>query len=306
MWRTSSWEIAAMTVSPSNLPAVHTPRIAISGATGRVGAQLINSLINDPVDLLALTRTPAKTRFPSGVDVASIDFDQADTLPQALDGVDTLFLAHGTSDRQVENEIALIDAAVVAGVTHIVKLSAMGPATPLNPFAWHMRIEAHLAIQPVASTVLRPTAFADVLKRAGAQVANGTWGGSAGNGAVNFIDTRDVAQTARVALLEEVSTRSQRAYHLTGPRAWTMQDIAAELTRLLQRPVAYHQRSATEHRAMLIREGASALMADLLSGMDLMYHESALSEITLTVEQMTGESPRDLSDWLIENISLFR
>jgi len=26
----------------------------------------------------------------------------------------------------------------------------------------------------------------------------------------------------------------------------------------------------------------------------------------LTVEQMTGQSPRDLSGWLIENISLFR
>lgn len=295
-----------MTVSPSNLNAIHTPRIAMSGATGRVGAQLINDLINDPVSLLALTRNPAKTQFPSGVDVASIDFDQTATLRQALEGVDTLFLAHGTSDRQVDNEIALIDAAVLAGVTHIVKLSAMGPATPLNPFAWHMRIEAHLATQPVACTVLRPSAFADVLKRAGAQVANGTWGGSAGNGTVNFIDTRDVAKAARVALLEEVSTRSQRAYHLTGPRAWTMQDIAQELTHLLQRPVVYHQRSAAEQRAMLLSDGASALMADLLTGMDLMYHESALSEITLTVEQMTGKSPRDLSDWLIENISLFR
>lgn len=295
-----------MIVSPSSPNAERTPRIAISGATGRVGTALMNELIGDPVSLIALTRKPAETRFASGVAVACVDFDQPATLRGALENIDTLFMTHGTSDRQVDNEMVLIDAAVAAGVGHIVKLSAMGPATPLNPFAWHMRIEAHLAVQPVASTVLRPTTFADVLRRAGPQVANGNWAGAAGNGSVNLIDTRDVAAAARVAVLEEVSARSRRAYHLTGPRAWTMQDVAAELSRLLQRPVAYHPRSATEHRAALIREGASELAADLLVGLDVMFHESALAESTSTVQQMTGKAPRSLSDWLIENIGLFR
>lgn len=85
-----------------------------------------------------------------------------------------------------------------------------------------------------------------------------------------------------------------------------MQDVAEELSGLLQRRVTYHQRPATEHRAALVRDGATELMADLLTGMDWMYHESAMSESTLTVEQMTGKPPRSLSDWLIENISLFR
>jgi len=195
---------------------------------------------------------------------------------------------------------------VAAGVGHIVKLSVMGPSTPLNPFAWHMRIEAHLAAQPVASTLLRPTTFTDVLKRAGAQVAIGSWAGAAGNGSVNFIDTRDIAEVARVALLEEVSARSQRAYHLTGPRAWTMPDVAQELSRLLQRPVIYHHRTATEQRAALIDAGATELVADLMVGLEFLFHESALAETTLTVEQITGHPPRSLSDWLIENIALFR
>src|SRR6266850_3546329 len=81
-----------------------------------------------------------------------------------------------------------------------------------------MQIEAHLAQQPVASTILRPSAFVDILKRAAGQIAAGSWAGAAGEGRVNFIDTRDVADVARVALLEEFSSESQRAYHLTGPR----------------------------------------------------------------------------------------
>lgn len=281
-------------------------RIAVAGATGRVGATLIDRLGTDPVDVIALTRQNATAQFAPKVAVTTVDFEQPATLEEALRGVDKLFVAHGTSARQVENEIALIDAAVAAGVRHIVKLSVMGPATRLNPFAWHMQIEAHLARQPVASTALRPTTFADVLKRAGAQVAAGNWAGAAGGGSVNFIDTRDVAEAARVALLEDMADQSQRAYHLSGPRNWTMPEVAQELSHLLGRPVVYNDRSPTEHRAALLADGLSPLVADLLLGLDRLFRESALAETTSTFEKLTGRPPRSLSDWLRENIAVFQ
>jgi NAD(P)H dehydrogenase (quinone) len=287
----------------------HAPRhlrIAVAGSTGRVGNTLIDRFGSDPVDIVALTRQNAAARFAPGVAVATVDFDRPDTLAGALLGVDKLFVAHGTSAQQVENEIALIDAAVAAGVRHIVKLSVMGPATRLNPFAWHMQIEAHLARQPVASTALRPATFADVLKRAGAPVAAGNWTGAAGNGAVNFIDTRDVAEAARIALLEDVADQSQRAYHLSGPRNWTMQEVAEELSRLLGHDVIYNARSSAEHRDALLASGQHPLIVDLLLGLDRLFSESALAETTSTFEKLTGKPPRSLSDWLRENIALFQ
>jgi len=175
-------------------------------------------LADDPVDLVVLTRQSSPAQLPEGVAISKVDFKGAETLGRALRGVDRLFIAHGTSLEQVVNEIALIDAAVATGVRHIVKLSALGPATRLLPLAWHMQIEAHLARQPIASTVLRLTTFPDVLKRVGPHIATGSWAGAAGNGRVNFIDTRDVAEVARIALLEEIEPTSQRAYHLSGPR----------------------------------------------------------------------------------------
>jgi NAD(P)H dehydrogenase (quinone) len=282
------------------------PRIAIAGATGRVGSPLTSLLASDPVDIVALTRRPDAAQLPKGVAVAAIDFDQPKTLQEALGGADRLFVSHGTSPRQVADEIALIDSAVAAGVGHIVKLSAMGPATRLNPVAWHMQIEAHLAELPVASTVLRPSAFADILRRAGSQVAAGSWAGAAGEGRVNFIDTRDVAEVARVALMEEFGPQSQRAYHLTGPRTWTMQQVAEELSTLLGQPVVYSDRSPGEQRAALLAGGLAPLIADLLVGLDQMFRESALAETTSTVEDLTGRKPRSLRDWLTENIGVFR
>jgi NAD(P)H dehydrogenase (quinone) len=287
-------------------PASPKLRIAISGATGRVGSTLTSLLASDPVDITVLTRRPDAAELPRGASIAAIDFDQPHTLQNALRGADRLFVSHGTSPRQVANEIALIDAAVAAGVRQIVKLSALGPASRLNPFAWHMQIEAHLAQQPVASTVLRPSAYVEILKRAAGQIATGSWAGAAGGGRVNFIDTRDVAGAARVALLEEFSPDSQRAYHLTGPRAWTMQQIAEQLSSLLSHPVVYNHRSPEEQRAALLADGLPLLVADLLVGLDQVFRESVLGETTSTVEALTGKPPRTLQQWLAENIELFR
>ncbi|XAH23639.1 NmrA family NAD(P)-binding protein [Xylophilus sp. GW821-FHT01B05] len=290
--------------NPSNSDV--KPRIAIAGATGRVGATLTALLADDPIDLVLLTRQSSAARLPQGVATLKVDFKRVDTLEGALRGVDRLFIAHGTSLEQVANEIALIDAAVAAGVRHIVKLSAFGPATRLLPLAWHMQIEAHLAQQPIASTALRPTTFNDVLKRVGPHIAAGSWAGAAGNGRVNFIDTRDVADVARIALLEEVEPKSQRAYHLSGPRAWTMQQVAAELARLLGHPVAYADRLPAEQRESLLGAGFSPLVADLLVGLDQMFRQSTIAETTSTVEELTGKAPRSLTEWLTENLGVFQ
>jgi uncharacterized protein YbjT (DUF2867 family) len=287
-------------------PGNARPRIAVAGATGRVGSALISKLAAEPVELVALTRTSDPERLPSGVSLAIVDFDARSTLENALSGADRLFLAHGTSPRQVANEIALIDAAVAAGVSHIVKLSVLGPPSRLHPFDWHMQIEAHLAICDIGFTVLRPSSFVDILARAGAPIANDTWGGAAGDGLVNLIDTRDVADSAFAVLLDDAHISSQRAYHLTGPTAVSMPEIADELSGLLGRAVTYQHRSPAEQREKLLASGLSEFVADLLLGLDRIFYESVLAETTSTVRELTGHAPRPVTDWLSDNISLFR
>jgi uncharacterized protein YbjT (DUF2867 family) len=281
-------------------------RIAVAGATGRVGSSLLSKLAAEPIQLVALTRTSGAERLPSGVSLATVDFDARSTLENALRGANRLFLAHGTSPRQVANEIALIDAAMAVGVSHIVKLSVLGPPSRLHPFDWHMQIEAHLATCDVGFTVLRPSSFVDIMARAAPPIANDTWGGAAGDGLVNLIDTRDVADSAFAVLLDDAHVTSQRAYHLTGPTAVSMPGIADELSRLLGRAVAYQHRSPAEQREKLLASGLNEFVADLLLGLDRVFYESTLAETTATVRELTGHAPRPVTDWLSDNISLFR
>ncbi|MGH6746211.1 NAD(P)H-binding protein [Novosphingobium sp.] len=280
-------------------------RIAVAGATGRVGRALVARLAKDPVQVVALSRNASSIATSASVQAAEADFDKPSTLLEAMQGADRLFLAHGTSDRQVANEIALIDAAVTAGVSHIVKLSAMGPPTRLHPFDWHMQIEANLAGREIGYTVLRPSSFVDTLNRAKAPVAEATWGGAAGDGLVNLIDSRDVAEVARVALLDELFLSSQRAYHLTGPACVTMPQVAEELSKLLDRPVTYQHRTRAEQRALLIASGSSEMVTDLLLGLDRIFREGVLAETTTTVSDLLGRPARSVVQWLTDNLNGF-
>lgn len=280
-------------------------RVAIAGATGRVGGALLASLANDPIEIVALTRSASSIATSANLLAAEINFDDQSTLVDAMEGADRLFLSHGTSDRQVANEIALIDAAITAGVPHVVKLSAMGPPSHLHPFDWHMHIEAHLAGQEIGYTVLRPTTFMDVLARAKASIAQGSWGGTAGDGLVNMIDTRDVAEVARITLLDDRSPASQRAYHLTGPTCVSMPQVAEELSRILGRIVTYQRRTNDEHRTQLIKSGLSEMAADISLGLDRIFREEALAETTTTILDLTGKLPRNVADWLREHFDGF-
>lgn len=280
-------------------------RIAIAGATGRVGSALIASLATEPVNLIALTRKSTPDMFGPHVTQAVVDFNNTFTLEAALQGVGRLFLAQGTSPHQVENEIALIDAAIAAGVKHIVKLSAASLPAKLHPFDWHAQIEAYLISRDIGHTMLRPTTFFDTLVRAGKAVQDRTWGGAAGHGIVNMIDTRDVADAAKAVLLDPASTDWQRAFHLTGPRAWSMAEVATELTRLLGRVITYTQRTPFEERQRLLASGLSEFVVEVLVGLDRTVYESSLQEETATFQLLTGRAPRNLSNWLEENLSLF-
>ncbi|MBE7219147.1 MAG: NmrA family NAD(P)-binding protein, partial [Caulobacteraceae bacterium] len=66
--------------------------ILVTGATGRLGSQIIAGLARRGADIRALTRDPAKARLPDGVAVVGGDLADIDATRAALRGVSTLFL----------------------------------------------------------------------------------------------------------------------------------------------------------------------------------------------------------------------
>jgi uncharacterized protein YbjT (DUF2867 family) len=68
----------------------------------------------------------------------------------------------------------------------------------------------------------------------------------AGRGATAFVDARDVAAVAAAALVDPDAHR-HRAWTPTGPQALTYQEITAELTQIMGRPITYQRPSALRY-----------------------------------------------------------
>jgi NAD(P)H dehydrogenase (quinone) len=285
--------------------------ICVVGATGRVGGRLTRRLIAAQAPVRILSRDPerATTVFNgASVDTEYLDYGDPAALRAALRGVDQVFLSHGTSATQVEDEIALIDAAAAESVDHLVKLSAADGADGQRMIVgdWHQQIEKHIATVSLPATLLRPATFTDVLARAYSAVAGGTWGGAAGAGLASLIDTRDVADVAYAVLDEGVSKHAEKAYRLTGPEGVSMHDVAKRLSALLGVTVKYQERSVAEQAARLTADGLPPVTVDVLLGVDESIRDGWHAEPTAAVADITGTSARPVDDWLREHVADFR
>jgi len=141
-------------------------RILIVGASGYVGGRLVALLAADGHELRLASRDPRglKERFPEA-DVVRVDLLDAETLPPALEGIDTVYyLAHsmaggesGFAMRDLRSARWFGQAAREAGIEHIVYLGGLGdPASGLSPhLASRQETGAELAAHGVPVTEFR-------------------------------------------------------------------------------------------------------------------------------------------------------
>lgn len=285
--------------------------ITIAGGTGAVGSSLVQTLLGDGAQLRVLTRDPQKARAAlgdGGPEVAGINFDDPVTLEAGFKGSDAAFLSTGTSDRQVRDEIAMIDAAIRAGVPYLVNLSVGGAGgdNADDVLQWHTQIDAYLAAQDVASALIRPATYTDtIVGVASSFVPAGAWGGAAGSGRVCLTDTRDVAAVAAVLLAEGAGRHAGHVYDMSGPAPVTMADVAGYISEVLGTTVEYHDRTREQQRGVLESAGVPALLVEVLLGLDDLTRSGIFAEPSPTVADLTGRAPRSVQAWVREHAAAF-
>jgi uncharacterized protein YbjT (DUF2867 family) len=285
--------------------------ITLAGGTGLVGKTLTQALVRDGEQVRVLTRDPkaAATAFGNAkLEIVRVDFDDTATLRSAFTGSEKAYLSYSTTDRQVRDEIALIDAAIDADVPYLVNLSVggAGGTHPANVVQWHTEIDAYLASTGVASTVVRPTTFTDtMLKIAASFVRLGAWGGLGGAGRVALIDSRDVAEVFAVILTDDPQRHAGKIYDISGPAALTMDEVAGYISAALRTHVEYHARTEAQQRTVLESTGLPALLVDVLIGVDDITRDNVYAMPSPTVFDLTGHPPRSVKDWVKEHVSLF-
>jgi uncharacterized protein YbjT (DUF2867 family) len=282
--------------------------VVVVGATGNIGRHVVAGLAAKGEEVRALTRDAARAREVFGAAATSVDIVQgdladADGLERLVAGADRAFLATTGTPEQPALELGFLRAAAAQGVEHVVKISVLGPALDhVVPFArWHAEIERDLP-GGLATTILRPSWFAENFFGSAPTIATGAIYGSAGDGRVGFVDSRDTAAVVVAALTGALPVGD---YAVTGPDALTFAEAAAAIGQGLGREVSYVDLTDEQFHAALLSAGLPADIADAVVAINQNARRGALSEVSDVVRRATGAAPRSLEQWAADNRAAF-
>lgn len=271
--------------------------IAISGATGNLGRLVIGALTGKvpASEVVALARTPAKAAN-LGVAVREADYDRPDTLTRALAGVDTLLLISGNEvGKRVAQHRAIVDAAKQAGVGRIVYTSILhADRSPIDLAVEHLATERAVKQSGIPYTILRNGWYTEnyASSIAGA-LAGGGFIGSAGRGRISSAARADYANAAAVVLT--TGGHEGKTYELAGDEAWTMEELAAEVSRQTGRSLPYKDLPASEYAAALEGFGLPSPVAQAIAGWDVGASNGALHDDSRQLSRLIGRGTTPLS-----------
>lgn len=264
--------------------------IAVTGATGQLGRIVIEKLKQQlpAAEIVALVRDPQKAQG-LGVSARAADYGRPDTLLPALAGVERLLLISSSEIGQRATQHAnVIAAAKQAGVRQIVYTSVLNADTsPLSLAQEHRQTEADLKASGLAYSILRNGWYTEnYLGSLGAALQHGAFIGSAGDGRIASATREDLAEAA-VAVLTG-SGHENRTYELAGDSAWTLADLAAEVSRQTGKPIIYQNLPQAEYAKALTGFGLPDGLAAAIASWDVDASNGALFSEDKALSRLIG------------------
>jgi NAD(P)H dehydrogenase (quinone) len=296
----------------NTLQTEQRPRVLVLGSTGRTGKAVLAELEKaDRIQPVYASRRRELVQAwkHEGKDAVYLDLDDARTFPEALVGIDHLFLSSGYTVAMVHQGRTISDAAADAGVKFIVHLGIFGNGRMTDPhFAWHEIVERYIEGSGVAWAHLHPHVFMDNLLTT-MPIVDGKFVWYAGDKPVGWVAPEDLAAVAALVLIEGPEKHGGKQYWLSTEVLNGAEAAAAISQGLGQRVEAV---VLTPQDLLQQVESGSIQMPP---NIDVNYGASMLEWLqqtfdgrmdfaavtTTTVEDLTGRKPLRLRDWVRDN-----
>jgi uncharacterized protein YbjT (DUF2867 family) len=276
--------------------------IAVTGATGDLGGRVARDLAIRGIGQRLIVRDPNAAPQLPGADVAVASYEDSEAMARALEGIGTLLLVSGHEDPdRISVHRKAVEGARLAGVDRIVYTSFMGAAPNATfPFARdHSATELAIREAGISLTSMRNSLYADVAPRFVG--SDGVIRAPAGHGRLAWVARADVARLAAVLLVEP--GHEGQIYDVSGPHAIDLHETARILTKATRRAITYHAETPDEARAS--RAGNPDWLVEGWIGSYLMLDTGEGSVTSHTIEQLTGQRPMTLSEFLAAEPSSF-
>ena len=269
--------------------SVQDKTVLVLGATGQQGGSVANALQAAGWRVRGLVRNVGSSRAGAlasrGIEPVRGDLADRRSIQAAMAGAYGVFsvqpssgqgAAYGVTD---EDEIrygkGVADAAVASGVQHLVYSSAnaAGPSkTGMGHFDTKSEIEQHVRGLDILSTVIRPSAFMEILTLPGMGLDEGSFAFfMKPDQPMQFIAVKDIGRIV-AGIFADPAKFGSRTIEIAGD-AVTGTELARKFSRTAGRPIAYHrfpdslleQNAFLGGLARLVDQGRLAGHADIAS-----------------------------------------
>lgn len=274
--------------------------IVVTGATGQLGHLVIKALLKKvPASgIVAAVRNveKAKDLAALGVQVRHADYSQPATWDAALKGADKVLLISSSEiGQRAKQHRTVIDAAKKAGVKLLAYTSVLRADTsPLGLAAEHKETEAYIHASGVPSVLLRHGWYTENYTAGipGA-LAHGAVYGCAGNGRIASAIRADYAEADAVALTAD--NQAGKVYELAGDTAYTLAELAAEISRQSGKNIGYVNLPEAEYKNVLVKVGLPEVVAALLSDSDTGASKGGLFDDSHQLSKLIGRPTTPLA-----------
>ncbi|QJE94736.1 SDR family oxidoreductase [Luteolibacter luteus] len=247
--------------------------IAITGATGQLGRLVLAQLLKTvPADqLVAVVRDSSKAAnfAERGVSVRVAAYGDRAALAKAFEGVErVLLISSNELGQRVAQHVSAIEAAKDAGVKQLAYTSVLRADTStLSVAKEHLETEQALIASGLPYVLLRNGWYTEnYLRSLPGVLANGALVGCAGSGRIASAACQDYAEAAAVVLTAPLE--SGRIYELAGDDAFSLADLAAEISRQTGKQIPYQDLSEPAYVELLLKVGMPQVYAELIADSD--------------------------------------
>jgi len=274
--------------------------IVVTAATGQLGRLVIANLLKTTpaAQIVAAVRDPAKAAdlAAQGVQVRRADYTDPASLDAAFQGATKVLLI---SSNDLGNRVAqhrnAIDAAARAKVGLLAYTSVLhADRSTLDLAAEHRATEDAVRASGLPYTLLRNGWYVENHTGSlGAALAHNALAGGAGEGRISAAARSDYAEAAAVVLTQ--SGAVEQVYELAGDSAFTLADLAAEVSRQSGKDIPFHNLPQAEYRDLLVNLGLPVPLAELIADSDAQAAKGVLFDDSGVLGKLIGHPTVSLS-----------
>ncbi|MEI2277322.1 SDR family oxidoreductase [Paenarthrobacter ilicis] len=276
--------------------------IVITGATGQLGRHVVEALLERNVpaaDIVATGRSVEKLAdfAERGGTVQEMDYENPASVAAALKGAaKVLLISSSAVGQRVEQHRTVIEAAKAEGVELLAYTSiANADTTGMKLAAEHQATEELLKESGIPFVLLRNGWYLEnYTEQLPGTLAQGAIAGSAGEGKVSAAARVDYAHAAAAVLVAD--DQAGKVYELGGDHAFTMGQLASEISDAAGREVTYKDLPASDYQQMLEGVGVPGAFAEILADSDLGIARGDLLVTSGDLQKLIGRPTTPLSE----------